>query len=123
MTSDPSSSVTTTRRCGSLSDAPSLSCRIVPVMRRWIRSTRPDSNRTTRYLPRRARIEDLDTVEPPADEDGLEANSNRLDLGQLGHGASLAAALQRRSSGDWRKLCPAAQQEFRQALLTRGSRG
>src|SRR5215207_1154195 len=73
--------------------------------------------------PRRARIEDLDTVEPPADEDGLEANSNRLDLGQLGHGASLAAALQRRSSGDWRKLCPAAQQEFRQALLTRGSRG
>ena len=42
--------------------------------------------------PRHARIEDLDTVEPPADEDGLEANSNRLDLGQLGHGASLAAA-------------------------------
>ena len=34
--------------------------------------------------PRHARIEDLDTVEAPADEDGLEANSNRLDLGQLG---------------------------------------
>ena len=43
--------------------------------------------------PRHARIEDLDTVEPPADEDGLEASANRLDLGQLGHGASLAAAL------------------------------
>jgi hypothetical protein len=37
-------------------------------------------------------IEDLHTVESPADEDGLEANSNRLDLGQLGHAASLAAA-------------------------------
>jgi len=42
--------------------------------------------------PRHAMIEDLDTLEPPADEDGLEANSNRLDLGQLGHVASLAAA-------------------------------
>ena len=44
--------------------------------------------------PRYARIEDLDTVEPPAGEDWLEASSNRLDLGQLGHGASLAAAFQ-----------------------------
>ena len=43
--------------------------------------------------PRHARIEDLDTVEPPAGEDWLEASANRLDLGQLGHGASLAAAL------------------------------
>jgi hypothetical protein len=39
-----------------------------------------------------ARIEDLDTVEPPTDDEGLEARANRLDLGQLGHGASLAAA-------------------------------
>src|SRR5829696_1577003 len=49
--------------------------------------------------PCHARIEDLDTVEPPADEDGLEANSNRLDLGQLRHGASVAAAFQGGSRG------------------------
>jgi hypothetical protein len=42
--------------------------------------------------PGHAWIEDLDTVEAPTDEEGLEANANRLDLGQLGHGASLAAA-------------------------------
>ena len=35
---------------------------------------------------RHARIEDLDTVELPADEDGLEANSNRLDSGSSGTG-------------------------------------
>ena len=43
--------------------------------------------------PGHAGIADLDTVETPADEDGLEAHANRLDLGQLGHGASLAASL------------------------------
>src|ERR671910_2996659 len=68
--------------------------------------------------PRHARIEDLDTVEPPADEDGLEANSNRLDLGQLGHGASLAAAFQGGSRGIGGRL-PAPQHAFRQALLMR----
>ena len=39
-----------------------------------------------------AGIADLDPVEAPADEDGLEASANRLDLGQLGHAASVAAS-------------------------------
>lgn len=42
--------------------------------------------------PGHAWVEDLDTVESPTDEEGLESNANRLDLGQLGHRASLAAA-------------------------------
>src|SRR5688500_15830561 len=48
--------------------------------------------------PGHAGVEDLDAIEAPADEDGLEAGTNRLDLGQLGHGASLAAALAGRST-------------------------
>ena len=81
-------------------------------MRRCTSRARPDSKRTTRYLPRRstastrspdqlgghlervlrarqARIEDLDAVEAPADEHGLEPAANGLDFGQLGHAASV----------------------------------
>jgi hypothetical protein len=38
-----------------------------------------------------ARVEDLDPFEPSSDEHRLEAGSNRLDLGELRHAASLAA--------------------------------
>src|SRR5215207_884436 len=49
--------------------------------------------------PGHAWIENLDAVEAPTDEEGLETNANRLDLGQLGHGASLARASRDRSGG------------------------
>ena len=105
--------VTTTRRFGSCSGAPSRSCRMFRHAEGDPEHT-TDSNRTTRYcraarrpprsLPRaqlrppvarragHAGIVDLDTSKRRR-EDGLEANANRLDLGQLGHGASLAASL------------------------------
>ena len=38
-----------------------------------------------------ARIEDLDSLEPSSHEHRLEVSANRLDLGELGHGASVAA--------------------------------
>src|SRR5205823_3808667 len=37
-------------------------------------------------------VRDLDALEGPSDEIRLEADTNRLDLGQLGHGLSLAPA-------------------------------
>src|ERR687895_1261413 len=40
--------------------------------------------------PRQPRIGDLDPLEPPPQECRLEARANRLDLGQLGHGGSVA---------------------------------
>jgi hypothetical protein len=42
--------------------------------------------------PRDPRIGDLDTLEPPPHERRLQARANRLDLGELRHGASLAAS-------------------------------
>src|SRR6266571_1160613 len=50
------------------------------------------------FRPRQPRIEDLDVLEPAADEHRLELASNRLDLGQLGHAPSLASAVQARTS-------------------------
>ena len=43
--------------------------------------------------PRQARIEDLDVVEAPAGEHGLEAAANGLDFGQLGHAASVVRSV------------------------------
>src|SRR3954454_11924251 len=40
--------------------------------------------------PRQPRVFDLDVLEAPSDEHRLEPAANRLDLGQLGHQASLA---------------------------------
>ena len=40
--------------------------------------------------PRQPRIGDLNALELPPDECRLEARANRLDLGQLRHGGSLA---------------------------------
>jgi hypothetical protein len=39
---------------------------------------------------RQPRVGDFDAIEPPAHEFRLEARANRLDLGELGHRASLA---------------------------------
>ena len=39
--------------------------------------------------PHEPRVGDLDAVEPPAREDGLQPAANGLDLGQLGHASSL----------------------------------
>src|SRR5512134_3862949 len=39
---------------------------------------------------RGAWVEDVDALEAPADEHRLEVSADRLNLGQLGHGASLA---------------------------------
>jgi len=39
------------------------------------------------------RIRDLDRVEPPPSEDRRELRANRLDLGKLGHSASVVRAL------------------------------
>jgi hypothetical protein len=40
---------------------------------------------------RHARIEDLDSLEASSDEHRLEVSAHRLDLGELGHAASVAA--------------------------------
>ena len=40
------------------------------------------------------RVVDVDVLERPSDEDGLEPPAHGLDLGQLGHPSSLAAAIQ-----------------------------
>ena|SRR5438445_12487700 len=42
--------------------------------------------------PHQPRVEDLDALESPPHERGLELASDRLDLGQLGHGSSVATA-------------------------------
>src|SRR5437764_8045005 len=42
--------------------------------------------------PHQPRVEDLDALKSPPDERGLELASDRLDLGQLGHGPSVATA-------------------------------
>jgi hypothetical protein len=44
--------------------------------------------------PRQPRVFDLDAPEPAADEHRLEAPAHCLDLGQLGHRASLAMSLE-----------------------------
>src|ERR671923_234420 len=102
MTSDPSSSLTTTRRCGSCSGAPSLSGRIVPVIRRWIRSTRPVSNRTTRYLPRRSTAA---TISPSSSAATLSGSTGRVTLG-----SRISTSSNRRptSTGSWGAPLPAA---------------
>jgi hypothetical protein len=47
------------------------------------------------------RVEDVDVLEAPPDERGLELAANRLDLGQLGHTASVAT-----SSGSRSRVTP-----------------
>src|ERR671910_112446 len=56
--------------------------------------------------PGQPRVADLDTCEAAAAQDRLETRANRLDLGQLGHRASVARALRPRSRA--RSGAPAA---------------
>ena len=42
--------------------------------------------------PHQPRVEDLDALEAPPDERGLELATDRLDLGQFGHWPSVAMA-------------------------------
>jgi hypothetical protein len=122
-TSEPSSNLTTARRWRSSTARPFRgSVEQVPVIRRWIRENRPDSNRTTKYLPRRstaatrsplqlgghaggverareARVEDLHALAAGGRRARLQPHSNRLDLRKLGHRASLAGSNWRRGGG------------------------
>ena len=50
--------------------------------------------------PHETRVADLDAVEPPAREDGLQAAANGLDLGQLGHRSRLDSAARDRPLSD-----------------------
>jgi hypothetical protein len=45
------------------------------------------------------RVRDLDRLEPPPGEDRRELRANRLDLGELGHRASVVPALSPRLRG------------------------
>src|SRR5438046_1670790 len=49
-----------------------------------------------RERTREPRVRDLDSLEPPPLEHGSETPANRLDLGQLGHGATVATRWQLR---------------------------
>ncbi len=48
--------------------------------------------------PHEPRVADLDAVEPPPREHGLQAAANGLDLGQLGHRSRLDSAARDRLS-------------------------